>query len=104
MHRFRYTVYIWHLQFPIGQFSGGKKNLGGETNIHVNDGPACADPESLARGGPTLTTFFSSFFSDEGKEDPNSTTSWPSSARQRNAIFKWRADDGPTLNAGLVAL
>ena len=31
----------------------------------------------------------------------------PSSARQRNTIkmaFRWRADDGPTLNAGLVAL
>ena len=31
----------------------------------------------------------------------------PSSARQRNAIemaFRWRADDGPTLNASLVAL
>ena len=27
-----------------------------------------ADPESFARGGPTLT-----FFPDEGKEDPNST-------------------------------
>ena len=30
-----------------------------------------------------------------------------SSARQRNAIqmaLQWRADDGPTLNAGLVAL
>ena len=33
--------------------------------------------------------------------------SWPSSTRQRNAIkiaFRWRADDGPTLNADLVAL
>ena len=31
----------------------------------------------------------------------------PASARQRNAIsiaFRWRANDGPTLNAGLVAL
>ena len=31
----------------------------------------------------------------------------PSSARQRNAInmaFRWRANDDPTLNAGLVAL
>ena len=31
----------------------------------------------------------------------------PSSARQQNAIemaFRWRADDGPTLNASLVAL
>ena len=37
----------------------------------------CADPESLARGGPTLTTFFY-----EGREDPtNSTNSGPS--------FKW---------------
>ena len=43
------------------------------------------------------------FIVGEGIEDPN----WLSSARQRNAIemaFRWRADDGPTLNAGLVAL
>ena len=36
---------------------------------------------------------------DEGREDPNST--------QRNAIemtFRWWANDGPALNAGLVAL
>ena len=42
-----------------------------------------------------------------GWEDPNTTISGPSSARQRNAIwmaFRWRADDGPTLNAGSVAL
>ena len=57
----------------------------------------CVDPESLARSGPTLTM----------REDPNSTNSEPSSARQRNVIsmaFRWRADDGITLNAGLVAL
>ena len=44
---------------------------------------------------------------DEGREDPITTISGLSSARQRNAIkmaFHWRADDGPTLNAGLVAL
>ena len=38
--------------------------------------------------------------------DPNTTISGPSSARQRNAIlmaFRWRADDGLTLNAGSVA-
>ena len=36
--------------------------------------------------------------------DPNSTISGPSSTRQRNAIlmaFRLRADNGPTLNAGL---
>ena len=39
--------------------------------------------------------------------DPNTTISGPSTARQRNAIkmvFRWRADNGLTLNAGLVAL
>ena len=38
---------------------------------------------------------------------PNSTKSRTSSACQQNTIsmvFCWRADDGPTLNAGLVAL
>ena len=43
---------------------------------------------------------------DEGREDPNITMNGPSSARQRNVIqmaLRWRTDDGPTLNAGLVA-
>ena len=65
---------------------------------------SCADPESFVRGGPTRTRVF---LVDEGREDPNTTISGPSSAHQRNAIkmaFRWRADDGPTLNAGLVAL
>ena len=38
--------------------------------------------------------------------DPDTTINGPSSARQRNAIlmaFCWRADGGPTLNAGSVA-
>ena len=37
----------------------------------------------------------------------SSKQSGPPSACQRNAIqmaFRWRADDGPTLNAGLVYL
>ena len=40
-------------------------------------------------------------------DDQNTTISGPSSARQQNAIkmaIRWRAYDGPTLNAGLVAL
>ena len=40
---------------------------------------SCADPESFVRGGPTLTTFFFKF--DEGRKDPNTTISRPSSAR-----------------------
>ena len=48
------------------------------------------------------------FLVDKGREDPpNSTISGPSVARQRNAnkmAFHWRADDGPTLNAGLADL
>ena len=59
----------------------------------------------FVRGGPTMTAFYYSFA--EGREDPNTTISGPSSARQRISIsmaFRWRADDGPTLNAGLLAL
>ena len=47
----------------------------------------CADPDSFVRGGPALTTFcflFVSFLVYEGREDPNTTISGPSSARQRN--------------------
>ena len=54
----------------------------------------CPDPESFVRGGPFLVA--------EGWEDQNTTISGPSSACQRNAIymeFRWRADDGQTLNA-----
>ena len=49
---------------------------------------------------------FDIFLITEGRKDPN-TISGPSTAHQRNAIemaLRWRADDGPTLNAGLVAL
>ena len=47
------------------------------------------------------------FLVDKGREDPNTTFSEPSPVRLRSAIemaFRWRADDGPTLNAGLMAL
>ena len=59
--------------------------------------PACADPECFLRGGPTLTTFCFVLFvwggggDNEGREDPKSTISGQSTARQRNA------DDGPTM-------
>ena len=50
----------------------------------------CKNLESFVRGS----------LAEEGREDP---ISGPSLARPRNAIlmaFRWRADDGPTLNAG----
>ena len=37
----------------------------------------CADPESFVRGGPTVTGVF---FVDEGRRDPNTTISVPSTA------------------------
>ena len=46
---------------------------------------ACADPESFVNGGPTLASFFF-FLVDERSEDPSTTISGQSSARQRNAI------------------
>ena len=60
---------------------------------------SCHDPKPFVRRGPTLT----GFFVDEGREDLHTTISGPSSARQQNSI-SWCADDGPTLNAALVAL
>ena len=66
--------------------------------------PSCADPENFVKGGPNLITFF---LVVKGSEDTNTAINGPSSARQRNAIkmaFRWRADNGPTVNAGLVAL
>ena len=63
---------------------------------------SCADPDSFARCGPTLTTFFFVFFLvDEGR------IQIPLSAGHHRPAsetpFRWRADVGPTLNAGLVA-
>ena len=70
---------------------------------------ACADLESFVWGSNFDVFFFVFFFLfslflvDEGREDPNTTISGPSSARQRNAIKNGvsLADDGPT---GLAAL
>ena len=50
--------------------------------------------------GPNLD----GFLVDEGREDPNTTISGPMQRNTFKMAFHWRADDGPTLNAGLVAL
>ena len=52
-----------------------------------------------------INKHFFLFFNDKGIDDPNTAINGPPSARQRNAFemaFRWWADDGPTLNAGLV--
>ena len=61
----------------------------------------------LSGGGGSNFDVFALYFCDEGKEDPDTTKSRPLFSRQQNAIkmaFHRRADDGPTLNAGLVAI
>ena len=49
-----------------------------------------ADPESVVRGGLTLTTFFFFFFFfflvDEVKMDPNNTVNWSSLIRQSAGV------------------
>ena len=52
-----------------------------------------ADRESFVRGGLNFDKVF--FLVNEVIEDPNVSINWPSSARQRNVIFKWRFVDGP---------
>ena len=57
------------------------------------------DPESFARGGSFDNVFYFIYFLiEEGREDPKSTISGPSSA------LRWHTDDDPTLVACLVAL
>ena len=65
---------------------------------------SCADLENFVRGGSKFDIYF---LVDWRTEDPKTALIGPASARQRNAIemaFRWRADDGSTLNAGLVTL
>ena len=56
------------------------------------------------RGSSPDNVFFSSW---DGERIEIAIKSGPLSARLRNVIemaFHWQADDGPTLNAGLVAV
>ena len=62
---------------------------------------SCADPESFVRGGPTLTAFFFSFFFSLMR---GGRTQIPLLAGHQRRFADWRVDDGPTMNAGLVAL
>ena len=59
-----------------------------------------ADLESFVRGGPTF------FLVHGGREDPDTNISGLSMAPRQTPLmaFCWRADDGPTLYSGLVAL
>ena len=91
-HRFVCSLWLWYFLIILTIFA---HRYAISTKISC---AACADPESCVR----LTLLV-----DEGRENPNTTINVPSSARQRNTIemaFCWRANDGATLNAGLVAL
>ena len=54
------------------------------------------------RGSNFNVFFFCFFLVDVGREDPITTIRGPSSAGDIEMAFRWRADDGPKVNAGLV--
>ena len=59
----------------------------------------------LSEGVHNFDVFFFKLMS--GREDPNTNISGPALTRQRNAIymaFRRRANNGPKLNSGFVAL
>ena len=60
-------------------------------------------PRKFCQRDLTLTTFLV----DEWRKDPNTTQSRQDiivpPAKRHLMTFRWRADDGPALNAGLVA-
>ena len=62
------------------------------------------DPESFVRGDPTLTTFFSLVREEGSKHHVKWAINGPPAKRHLKMAFRWRADEGPTLNAELVAL
>ena len=69
---------------------------------------SCAGPERFIRGGSNLLTFFFSFcillMSGGRIKIPLLAGLVGPPAKAIEMAFPWRADDGPTLNAGLVAL
>ena len=68
---------------------------------------ACADPESFVRGGPTMTMFFCfvyfSWWGEGGYKYHYKRAIIGLPTKRHLMAFHWRADDGPTLNAGMVA-
>ena len=62
--------------------------------------PRDPDPESFIRGGPTLAIFF---YLMKGERFQIALKTGHH-RHTREMAFRWLADDGPTLNAGLVAL
>ena len=61
--------------------------------------------QEVCQWGPTLTTLY--VFVNEWKKDPNTRKAGhnrPASETPFKMAFRWRTDDGQTLNAGLEAL
>ena len=61
---------------------------------------SCADPESFTRGNATFLFFFFLIRGKRIQVAHKASHPWPAS----EMAFRWRADDGPTLNAGLAAM
>ena len=66
----------------------------------------CMRGSRLLKALSEASKFDNVFLVDEGKEDPNTAINRHHRPASETPLlaFRWRADDGPTLNAGLVAL
>ena len=58
--------------------------------------------KKFCQRGPTLTTFFLQLMRGSKYYDKRAIIDPP--AKRHSMAFRWRADNGPTLNVGLVAL
>ena len=76
----------------------GHNSLLPHLSCHDLDLVTCGDPESFARGGPTLTFFFACFFMRGERVQIALKEGHHQSASE--TPFCWRADDGPTLKLG----
>ena len=68
-------------------------------NIHVN-----ASHARIQKVLSEMLTLTTSFLVDEGRADPYQRAIISPPAKRHLMAFRWRSDDGPTLDAGLVAL
>ena len=68
-------------------------------NIHVD-----ASHARIQKVLSEILILTTSFLVDEGRADPYKRAIISPPAKRHLMAFRWRSDDGPTLDAGLVAL